>query len=86
MALEAVEGERTRAERAQRVDAHPDLITRWRARLLGGASGVLGAAPAPAVPAVEVEVVHAKIGGRAWADDLLEGALGRAGLSASARR
>ena len=87
VALEAIKGERTLADLAQRFDVHPNLITQWRAQLLEGASGVFGAAPAAEVtPAVDVKVLHAKIGELTLANDFLEGALGKAGLLPSARR
>jgi len=85
--LEAIKGGRTLADLARQVDVHPTLITQWRARLMEGASGVLGAAPAAEVaPAVDVKILHAKIGEPTLADDVLEGALGKAGLRPSARR
>ena len=87
MALEAIKGDRTLAELAQRFDVHPNLITQWRAQLLEGVSGVFGAAPAAeAAPAVDVKVLYAKIGELTLENDFLEGALGKAGLLASARR
>ena len=86
VALEAIKGERTLADLAQRFDVHPNLITQWRAQLLEGASGVFGAAPVPGAPTVDVKVLHAKIGELTLANDFLEGALGKAGLLASAKR
>ena len=87
VALEAIKGERTLADLAQRFDVHPNLITQWRSQLLEGASGVFGAAPAvEAPPAVDVKVLHAKIGELTLTNDFLEGALGKAGLLPSARR
>ena len=87
VALEAIKGERTLAELAQRFDVHPNLITQWRSQLLEGASGVFGAAPAAgAAPAVDVKTLHAKIGELALENDFLSGALGRAGLLPSAKR
>ena len=77
VALEAIKGERTLAELAQRFDVHPDLITQWRAQLLEGASGVISAAPAvEAPPAVDVKTLHAEIGELALANDLSSGARG----------
>ena len=87
VALEAIRGERTLSDLAQQFDIHPNLITQWRAQLLEGASGVFGAAPAAeAAPAVDVKVLHAKIGELALENDFLAGALGRAGLLPSAKR
>ena len=86
VALAAVRGEKTLAELAQQYDVHPNLINQWRARLLEGAADVFGAEPAAAEPAVDVTVLHAKIGELTLANDFLAGALGKAGLLPSARR
>ena len=60
---------------------------RWRGQLLEGATGVFGeGARADAAPAIDVKVLHAKIGELTLANDFLEVALGKAGLLASARR
>jgi len=87
VALEAIKGERTLSDLAQQFDIHPNLITQWRAQLMEGASGVFGAATAAeAAPAVDLMVLHAKIGELALENDFLSGALGKAGLLPSARR
>ena len=87
VALEAIKGEKTLVELAQRFDVHPNLITQWRSQLLEGASGVFGAvAMAEAAPAVDVKTLHAKIGELALEKDFLSGALGKAGLLPSAKR
>lgn len=36
VALAAIKGEKTLAERAQQFDVHPNQITSWRAQLLEG--------------------------------------------------
>ena len=69
-------GEKPLAELAQQYDVHPNLIDQWRARLLEGAADVFGAEPASAEPAVDVTVLHAKIGELTLANDFLAGALG----------
>jgi putative transposase len=46
---------------AQQYDVHPNLINQWRAQLLGAAD-VFGAGPATSEPAVDIAVLHAKIG------------------------
>jgi len=84
--LAAVKGEKTLAELAQQYDVHPNLINQWRARLLEGAADVFGAEPIAAEPAVDITVLHAKIGKLMLANDFLAGALGKAGLLPSARR
>ena len=86
MALAALKGEKTLAELAQQYDVHPNLINQWRSRLLEGAADVFGAEPAATEPAVDVTVLHAKIGELTLANDFLAGALGKAGLLPSARR
>jgi transposase len=102
VAVAALKGEKTLAGLAQRFDVHPDQIARWRTQLLDGASGVFGdAAKAEGVPAVEVKTPRAKIGELTLGNDPprglrgptgatvpapMSGALGKAGLLASARR
>lgn len=86
VALAAVQGEKTLAELAQQFDVHPNLITQWRARLLESAADVFGAEPSTPEPAVDVKVLHAKIGELTLANDFLSGALGKAGLLPSAKR
>ena len=87
VAVAAIKGERTLAELAQQFDVHPNQIAQWRAQLLEGASGVFGeAAKAEAAPAVDVKTPHAKIGELTLENDFLSGALGKAGLLASAKR
>lgn len=85
VALEAVKGDRTVAEIAQRHDVHPNQVTEWRRQLLERAVDVFGGASAPAQPAVDLKVLHAKIGQLTLENDFLEGALTKAGLL-SARR
>ncbi|WP_259219434.1 MULTISPECIES: IS3 family transposase [Bradyrhizobium] len=63
VALAAVKGDRTIAQLAEQFDVHPNQITAWKAQLEGGASGVFGlGSAAPAVPAIDVKSLHAKIG------------------------
>ena len=87
VAVAAIKGGKTLAELAQQFDVHPNQIAQWRAQLLEGASGVFGeAAKAEAAPAVDVKTLHAKIGELTLENDFLSGALGKAGLLASAKR
>ena len=86
VALAAVKGEKTLAELAQQYDVYPNLDNQWRARLLEGVADVFGAERATAEPAVDVTVLHAKIGELTLANDFLAGALGKAGLLPSAKR
>ena len=80
------EGGETLAELAQQYDVHPNLITQWRAKLLESAADVFGGEASVAEPAVDVKVLHAKIGELTLANDFLSGALGRAGMLPSAKR
>src|SRR2546423_9771177 len=65
VALAAVKGDRTIAQLAEHFDVHPNQITAWKAQLEGGASGVFGpGGTAPAMPAVDVKSLHAKIAAR----------------------
>ncbi|GAA0746650.1 MULTISPECIES: IS3 family transposase [Sphingomonas] len=69
VALAAVKGEKTLAELAQQYDVHPNLINQRRARLLEGAADVFGSEPVAAEAAVDVTVLHAKIGELTLAND-----------------
>ena len=87
VALAAVKGEKTLADLAQQYDVHPNQITAWKAQLLDGAAGVFGSGPATTgvAPAVDVEVLHAKIGELTLENDFLAGALSKAGLLSAKR-
>jgi transposase len=45
-------------------DVHPNQITAWKAQVMEGVAGILGSGNAgiEAAPAVDVKVLHAKIG------------------------
>ncbi len=86
VALAAVKGEKTLAELAQQFDVHPNLITQWRTRLLESAADVFETEPSTPEPAIDVKLLHAKIGELTLANDFLSGALGKAGLLPSAKR
>jgi transposase len=87
VALAAIKGDRTLAQLAEQFDVHPNQITTWKAQLEEGAADVFdpGGGSGSAQPAVDVKLLHAKIGELTLENDFLEGALGKAGLL-SARR
>ena len=87
VALAAIKGEKTLVELAQLFDVHPNQITNWKAQLLDGAAGVFGSSAAgpEAAPAVDLKVLHAKIGELALENDFLAGALSKAGMLSAKR-
>jgi transposase len=87
VALAAVRGDKTLAELAQHFDIHPNQITQWKAQLLNGAAGVIGSESRSEgkEPAVDLTVLHAKIGELTLENDFLAGALGKAGLPSAKR-
>src|ERR1700709_2847366 len=78
VALAAIKGEKTLAALAQQYDVHPNQITAWKAQVLDGAAGLFGRGAAEPAPAVDLEVLHAKIGELTLENDFLAGALGKA--------
>ena len=88
VALAAVKGEKALAELAQQFDIHPNQITQWKGQLLDGAAGVFGSdsrTNGNNGPAVDLTVLHAKIGELTLENDFLAGALGKAGLLSAKR-
>mgnify|MGYP001791821103 CR=1 FL=1 len=86
VALAAIKGDRTITQLTEHFDVHPNQITTWKAQLEGAASGVFGqGGMVPAVPAVDVKSLHAKIGELTLENDFLEGALTKAGLLSAKR-
>ena len=85
MALAAVRGDKTLAELAKQFDIHPNQITDWKTQLLERASSVFGEKTKSEAPDEDIKTLHAKIGQLTLENDLLEGALTKAGML-SARR
>ena len=82
VALAAIKGEKTLSELAEQFDVHANQITQWKSQLLEGAVDVFGgeAKADPAAVAVDLKTLHAKIGALTLENDVLEGALTKAGL------
>ena len=80
VALEAVRGDKTLAELAQKHDLHPTQINESRKQLLNRAADVFGAASQPDEPVIDLKELHAKIGLLTLEKDFLQGALSKAGL------
>jgi transposase-like protein len=78
-ALEAVRGERTVTEIAQKHEVHPNQVSEWRRQLLEGAATVFGGKQQAAAP-VDLKALHAKIGQQALEIHFLAGPLNKAGL------
>ena len=87
VALAAVKGDRTLSQLAEQFDVHPNQVTSWKAQLESGAADVFGhgGSNAAAQPAVDMKVLHAKIGELTLENDFLEGALTKAGLLSAKR-
>src|SRR3982075_4135898 len=87
VALAAIKGDRTLAQLAEQFDVHPNQITSWKAQLEGGAADVFGSGDASgaAQRAIDVKSLHAKIGELTLENDVLEGALTKAGLLSAKR-
>jgi len=84
VALEALKGEQTLVELAQRYQVHPNQITDWKRQLLEHAADVFSKHRQPD-EGPNVKDLHAKIGQLSMENDFLAGALGRIG-DASAKR
>ncbi len=86
VALEALKGELTLAELAQKHDVHANQITQWKSQLLERAASVFGGeTESAATPPVDLKELHAKIGEHALEIDFLGRALSKAGLLSGKR-
>ena len=76
VALQAIKGEETTVQLAERFDVHPNQITEWKKQLMARAEEVFSK-DKKADTEVSVKELHAKIGQLAMENDFLSGALGR---------
>ena len=78
VALEALKGECTVAEIAERHDVHPNQIQDWKRKLAAGAQDVFGGHAVEAQHnEQEVQKLHAKVGQLTMENDFLERGLNR---------
>ncbi len=76
VALEALKGDQTIVELAERYQVHPNQITTWKKQLLDHASDVFGKGHKDN-QGPDVKELHAKIGQLSMENDFLSHALGR---------
>ena len=84
VALEALKGEQTLADLAQRYQVHPNQITDWKKQLLEHAAEVFSK-ERKGDQGPNIKELHAKIGQLSMENDFLSGALGRMGDACAKR-
>lgn len=84
VALDALKGDQTIVELAERYQVHPNQITAWKKQLLAYAEEVFSKDRQPD-QGPDIKNLHAKIGQLSMENDFLASALGRIG-DASAKR
>lgn len=77
VALEAIKGEQTLSELADRFQVHPNQIIEWKKKLLAGAEEVFENGKRHQAQEADVKELHAKIGQLTVENDFLSSALGR---------